>query len=190
MAGDKRSANESVLGTSQRLLAICITLPLALSSLFSFLNNVSGWQGTLEFVIVPMLSMEGTFGNPAQTWRAIDSTLLGQIAFGAVSILELLVFVFCALAIGRMTTAFKASSANFAEAIRIAKLASIYAIFVWIFFFFTVAGDWFLIWQNPNLKPVQFDAVNYAAVALFSLICLHILEGDIATVDRSEGKAL
>lgn len=135
----------------------------------------------MDFVIAPMLSMEGTFGNPAQTWRAVDSNFLGQLAFGAVSLLELFVFAICAIAISKMMKTFKRSAAEYCGAIMVAKLASIYAIFVWIFFFFTIAGDWFLIWQNTDLKPVQFDAVNYAAVALFSLICLHILEGDIKT---------
>jgi len=169
-----------------RGLALLITLIPSSMSVFSFLNNISGWKGTMEHVIEPLLTMNNTHGNPLQTWRAIDSPLFANIVYGSITILEGLVFVIGFIAILKMLSARKLSAVCFCQGLKIAKVAAIYAFFVWGFFFYAIAGDWFLAWQNPDLNSLRIDAVNYGAMAIMSLISLHILEKEILGLDSGD----
>ena len=130
-----------------------------------------------------MMRMEQTFGNPLQVWRAIDSPALAAIAYGTIAALEGVVSLIGAAAIYLMIRARSDNAQKFIKGIRLAKATCVYAFFVWGFFFFVIAGDWFLVWQSADLKPVQVDAVNYSAMVVFTLICLLSLERDIAAAD-------
>ncbi|MEO0998557.1 MAG: DUF2165 family protein [Pseudomonadota bacterium] len=71
-----------------RLLLSALALIPACIGLFAFLNNLSGWSETVQRMVYPMLNMQGTFGNPYQTWRAVDSLAFANAAYVAVFSLE------------------------------------------------------------------------------------------------------
>ena len=155
-----------------RGLLIAIALIPACMGLFAFLNNLTGWNETVARMVQPMFSMEGTFGNPAQTWRAIDSMAFANVSYFAVFSIEGLFGLLALAGIASMLRDFSRPAAEFARGVRLVKSACIIAIFVYGFLFFTVGGDWFLAWQNPDLGGLQKDAVNYGITVALAYIVL------------------
>ncbi len=155
-----------------RLLFCALALIPACIGLFAFLNNLSGWAETVQRMVYPMLTMEGTFGNPYQTWRAVDSLAFANAAYVAVFSLE---GVFGLLALAgafAMLRSLKAPDEHFQRGMRTVKTACMLGFFVYGFLFFTVGGDWFLAWQNPDLVGLQKDAVNYGLMVVLTYVLL------------------
>ena len=157
---------------AERPLLIAIALIPAFMGVLAFLNNLSGWDETVQRMVHPMLSMQGTFGNPGQTWRAVDSLGFANVVYVVVFTLEGL---FGLLAIGgivAMIRGYSKPDAGFQLGLRIVKTACMLAVFVYGFVFFTIGGDWFLAWQNPDLDGLQTDAVNYGIVVAIVYVIL------------------
>ena len=157
---------------ADRVLLIAIALIPACMGIFAFLNNLSGWEETVARMVEPMFSMEGTFGNPAQTWRAIDNPTFANLSYLSVFVIEGLFGLLAIVGIVIMLRRFGRPAAEFVRGIRLVKTACVVAIFVYGFFFFTIGGDWFLAWQNPDLGGLQKDAVNYGVIVTLAYIVL------------------
>ncbi len=157
---------------AERSLLIGIALIPALMGVLAFLNNLSGWDETVERMVHPMLSMEGTFGNPGQTWRAVESTAFANLVYVVVFTLEGLFGLLAASGIVAMFRGFLQPEGRFPEGLRIVKTACMLAVFVYGLVFFTIGGDWFLAWQNPDLDGLQTDAVNYGIVIAIVYVIL------------------
>jgi len=161
-----------------RIVLSAIALIPACIGIFAFLNNLSGWEETVARMVHPMLSMEGTFGNPWQTWRAIDSSAFANAVYLLVFVVEGAFGILALVGMVRMLRSLSASGAEFRRGIRTVRTACMIAVFVYGFLFFTVAGDWFLAWQNPDLAGVQRDAVNYGLVVMLAYILLDTNYGE------------
>ncbi|MEO0998556.1 MAG: DUF2165 family protein [Pseudomonadota bacterium] len=61
---------------------------------------------------------------------------------------------------------------HFQRGMRTVKTACMLGFFVYGFLFFTVGGDWFLAWQNPDLIGLQKDAVNYGLMVVLTYVLL------------------
>ena len=156
----------------ERTLLIAVGLIPACMGVFAFLNNLSGWDETVLRVVYPMINMEGTFSNPAQTWRAVDSMALANTLYVFVFVIEGLFGLLALAGVVAMIRNFSASNSDFVSAIRIVRTACLIAVFVYGFFFFTTGGDWFLAWQNPDLDGLQQDAVNYSMIIIIAFVIL------------------
>ncbi len=141
--------------------------------LFAFINNITDWNGTLDRVVSPLLSMAGNAVRDTQGWRALDMPLLPHLAYGFVTALELCMGLLAAYAATGMVRHRNGAFSEFRQYRHIACLACMLGVFIYCFIFFTVGGDWFLSWKNENLVFLQGDSLNYATVLVIVFLCLH-----------------
>ena len=156
----------------ERLLIVGLALIPACMGLFAFLNNASGWGETVKRMVYPMVSMNGTFGNPAQTWRAIDSMLFADAVYLIVFCIEGIFGLIGFLGIGLMIRSLGAPQDQFLAGVNLVKVACLMGVFVYGFLFFTIGGDWFLAWQNQDLRALQQDAVNYGVIVTMAYLLI------------------
>lgn len=152
-----------------------IALMPALLGTFALFNNVSDYAGTLQNVLRPIMCMENTFNNPAQTWRAICSPPVFHATYILVMAVETVIAVLGWLGVLGIVRAIKQPPPAFAAACGVTSLACLIGIAVWGIGFFVVIGDWFLVWQGP-LKPFATDGVAYSTMMLICLFTVNLRE--------------
>lgn len=161
---------------ARRLSPIVLLLFPALWGWLGLLNNVSGFSGTRDFAVRPMLEMSDTYGNPAQTWRAVTAPWAATVALVAITAAEALAGLFSTIGIIRLIGARGGSGETFDAA----KTAGIYgcllAIMVWGIGFMVIAGDWFLSWQSASSIDGQLGGMIYALPSMLALVVLLLPE--------------
>ncbi len=153
-----------------RLSLIAMALFPTLWGLFSLLNNTSGFSGTVQFAVQPMLAMTDTYGNPAQTWRAIDSLIVAQIVLGLITMVEGLAGFMGLIALIKMIRALNAPYANFEQAKAWLVASATLAVLVWGIGFAVIAGDFFLAWQSKQTLATQIGGLIYAIPCFLTII--------------------
>ena len=159
---------------TDRILQTGLALVPACLGLFAFLNNVTDWEGTVERVVYPLLSMTGSNTEAAQGWRAINSPLMADICYGVVTSLELVVGLLALSGVIIMGRACNNNLPAFHKGSRLVRRACQLGIIIYCLIFFTIGGDWFLAWKNENLIFLQGDALNYAMVLTIVFLFLHL----------------
>lgn len=153
-----------------RLVVLALALFPTLWGILSFLNNTSGFDSTVEYGVKPILAMTDTYGNPAQTWRAITVDWAASMVLIGMTILEATAGVLGAIGMFKMIRAFRGSYAGF----QIGKLFVIggctCAILVWGVGLMVIAGDWFLAWQGKTGLNTQLGAMIYVVPCFLTLI--------------------
>lgn len=172
MWGEPDMRDQKLHDRFDRVLLIGLALIPACMGIFAFLNNLSGWEETVLRMVYPMISMQETFGNPAQTWRAIDSMLFANVVYAVIFVIEGIFGLLALYGAVSMIRKHGQPDDGFTNGIRIVKTACMLAVLVYGLFFFTIGGDWFLAWQSPNLIALQKDAVNYGVVIILVYIIL------------------
>lgn len=157
---------------SIRLTKVVIALMPAFLGLFALLNNLSDYKGTLDHVLVPIMCMKDTFGNPAQTWRSLCSVPLMHTVFIAVIMIETIICAVGFWGVYRMASTVRATSAAFRDSCRLTSLACLLGILVWGLGFFVIIGDWFLVWQG-DFKPFRTDGLTYSAIMIICLLAIN-----------------
>ncbi len=163
---DKTAYFKRLLQTALAFVPVCM-------GLFAFLNNVTDWNGTMERVIFPLLSMADNAASDTQGWRAVGSPALAHLAYGFATTLELLMGLLAAFGAVGMIRHRKGSLAEFRRGSHWVCLACLLGALIYCFIFFTIGGDWFLAWKNENLLFLQSDSLNYAAVLAIVFLYLH-----------------
>jgi len=163
-----------------RILQIALAFVPACMGLFAFLNNVTDWNGTMERVTFPLLSMAGNTASETQGWRAVGSPTLAHLTYGFVIALELGMGLIAAYGAVGMIRRRNGPAAEFRRYSHAVCLACLLGAFIYCFIFFTVGGDWFLAWKNADLLFLQGDSLNYAAVLAIVFLYLRFFESDLA----------
>ncbi len=161
--------------TIDRILIILLTcIPMCMGVL-AFVNNIADWSGTLSHVVTPLVTLDSLRDVPQFHWRALPRSLAPVVYFGVTS-LELIVGLVAGFAVVSMLRRLRDSTAAFTVACQLAQRSCTLGIIIWLFFFFVVAGDWFMAWRNPSLVGVQRDSLMYASASTFILIALRAAE--------------
>ena len=153
-----------------RLSIILMALFPTLWGLFSFMNNTSGFAGTAQYAVAPLLSMSDTYGNPAQTWRAITSPMAANIFLAIITAVETLAGLLGLWSIFKLLKAFKDTPKAFEDAKSPLVLSCVLAILVWGVGFAVIAGDYFLAWQSKTTLATQIGGLIYAIPCFLTLI--------------------
>lgn len=156
--------------TTVRLALIIMGLFPTLWGLLSLLNNISGFSSTVQYAVAPLLSMTDTYGNPAQTWRAIDSIWAAKIALSLITAVETAAGLMGLLAIIKMLQTLQAPYPVFEQAKTYLVIACVLAIGVWGIGFAVIAGDYFLTWQSESGLATQQGGLVYAVPCFLTLI--------------------
>lgn len=147
---------------------IAVLILPALLGIFGFLNNVSGWQGTVNFAIKPLLAMDGTYDIYWQKIRAVDSLLISKIALFGITATETAVGVLNATAIVLMIKNFN-NPQKYNTAKNFAFVGCALGVLVWGAGFIAIAGDFFLAWQSGGLNT-QLGGLIYMLPCFLALI--------------------
>ena len=138
--------------------------------MFAFLNNVSGFDSTLEYAVTPMLSMEDTYDNPAQTWRAIKADWLAFLGLILITAMQTTAGILGFIAIYKMFVMRHESYDKFIIGKMFLISSCLTAVMVWGIGFMVIAGDWFLAWQSKGGFNLQFSAMIYTLPCLLILL--------------------
>ncbi|NBB71472.1 MAG: DUF2165 family protein [Alphaproteobacteria bacterium] len=158
--------------SARRSTQIVLLLFPALWGWLGLLNNVSGFAGTAELAVAPLLAMTDTYGNPAQTWRAITAPWAAPVALVLITAAETVAGLLATVGIVRLVQRFRAAPAAFDEAKVWGMLGCLAAVLVWGIGFMVIAGDWFLSWQGANGIEGQLGGAIYAVPCLLALLAL------------------
>jgi predicted small integral membrane protein len=173
---DHRPSEESTLfpshATATRLVPIVMLLFPGLWGALALLNNLSGFGGTVNDAIRPLLAMTDTYGNASQTWRAVTAPWAAPLALVAVTAMETAAGVLSLIGIGALVRNFRAPAAAWNRAKVPGILGCLAAILVWGIGFMVVAGDWFLSWQGKAGIQGQLGGLLYALPAMLALLVL------------------
>jgi predicted small integral membrane protein len=172
--------------TIDRTLTVLLTCVPMCMGVLAFVNNISDWNGTLSHVVTPLLTLDALRDVPQFRWRALPGAAAPFVYLGVTSV-ELIVGLSAGFAVTAMLRRFGGSTTAFSEACQIAQRSCTLGIITWLFFFFVVAGDWFLAWRNPSLVGVQRDALMYAGAAAFVLIGLRSAEVRLLSAEQTAG---
>ena len=157
----------------KRILQISLAFIPACMGILAFTNNITDWNGTMDRVVLPLLSMVDNKAYLTQGWRAVNGQLLPGIIYGFVTALELLMGLVAACGAIGMIWYRNHPFTEFRKFRNIACLACMLGVFIYCFIFFTLGGDWFLSWKNEDLLFLQGDSLNYATVLAIVFLCLH-----------------
>ena len=167
---------------ADRTLAVLLTcIPMCMGVL-AFTNNMADWTGTLSHVITPLLTLEALRDMPQFSWRALPAAW-APACYVFVTSIELVVGLVAFVSVVTMLRRFRAPTTRFVDACHVAQRACTLGTITWLFFFFVVAGDWFLAWRSASLIGVQRDSLMYAAAATFVLIALRATEARLLRAD-------
>ena len=156
-----------------RILQTGLAFIPACMGILAFINNITDWNGTMDRVVLPLLSMVDNEAYASQGWRAVNGQLFAGIIYGFVTTLELLMGLVAAYGAGGMIRCRNSPFTGFRKFRDIVCLACMLGVFIYCFIFFTVGGDWFLAWKNDSLLFLQGDSLNYAMVLAIVFLCLH-----------------
>ncbi len=156
--------------TMVRLSIVAMALFPTVWGLLSLLNNTSGFGGTVQYAVFPLFSMTDTYGNPAQTWRAIHSMLVAQIGLVLITAIETLAGITGLVAMVKLLRTLCAPYAEFEQAKGWLVLSCTLAILVWGVGFAVIAGDYFLAWQAKTTLATQIGGLIYAIPCFLTLI--------------------
>ncbi|MDE0284524.1 MAG: DUF2165 family protein [Gammaproteobacteria bacterium] len=157
----------------RRILQISLAFIPACMGILAFINNITDWNGTMDRVVLPLLSMLDNKAYSTQGWRAVNGQLFPGIIYGFVTTLELLMGLAAAYGAVGMIRYRDGPFTEFRKCRDIVGLACMFGAFIYCFIFFTVGGDWFLAWKNDNLLFLQGDSLNYALVLTIVFLYLH-----------------
>ena len=101
--------------TTVRASIIVMALFPTLWGILALLNNSSGFAKTAQYAVAPMLAMTDTYGNPAQTWRAIHSPFAGEIGLILITLFETLAGLFGLWSIVKMIKTINAPFQDFQQ---------------------------------------------------------------------------
>ena len=153
----------------KRFALIVMALFPALWGLLGGLNNATGFTGTVNNAVGPLIAMTDTFGNPLQNWRAITAPWAATAGLVLIMSMETLAGILGVVALAVMLANIRGGAADFAKGKAWMILACLCAILVWGVGFLVVAGDWFLAWQAKN-PQVQSGAMIYFLPCALALI--------------------
>jgi predicted small integral membrane protein len=150
-----------------KLLKIALVAGVALVMTITTINNILMPAATYGAIALA-LSMETTFKNPMEIWRAIVSPGLLWVIAVIIIAAEALGAVLCWVGAARMWGA-RASAAQFNQS----KSTALFGLtFVGLFYFLgwlVIANEWFGMWQSTKMNVLQ-DAFRLFGEAILIAI--------------------
>ena len=169
--------------TLDRILALLLScIPMCMGTL-AFVNNMADWNGTIAHVVKPLVTLEALRDAPNFSWRALPASW-APILYLFVTTIELVVGLVALAAVITLLRRFRATTTAFVDACQIAERACTLGAITWLFFFFVMAGDWFMAWKSPGLVGVQRDSLMYAGASVFVLIALRATASRLLGADH------
>jgi predicted small integral membrane protein len=146
---------------SVRYTKIMIALFLASLGLITAFNNITDY-GTNFKAVQHVLSMDTTFANNTMRYRAITAPWLHTFFYLVIILCELLMGL-CFL-IGAIQLYRSRYAEDFNQRKRYIYIGATIGLFVWLFCFMIIGGEWFSMWQAKQWNSQQATFRNYMTV--------------------------
>jgi predicted small integral membrane protein len=133
-------------------------------------NNITDYDSNFQF-IRHVLMMDSTFADNHGMWRAIKSPAVHTIFYISIIAWESMTMILCWWGAIRLTRALTASPATFHQAKRIAIVALMLSLLMWLVAFLTIGAEWFLMWQSKtwNGREAAFRMFTVVGIVLIFL---------------------
>jgi predicted small integral membrane protein len=147
------------------------------------LNNTTDYASNHVFVR-HVLMMDSTFPGNGGMWRAINSPVLHTAFYLTIIAWELLTAVLCWWGAIRLLNARGRTSTEFERAKSVAVAGLSLGLFMWLFAFLAVGGEWFLMWQSKNWNGQE---AAFRMFTVLGIVLLLVAQPDKETDPGSHG---
>jgi predicted small integral membrane protein len=134
-------------------------------------NNITDYGSNFIFVS-KVAGMEDVFSREHTAWRAISNTSLHHIIYLTIILTEICIAVLLLLGSVKMIRNYKSSAEAFHSSKNLTITGLALAILLFIVFFITIAGEWFLMWQSEQWNAQQ-TAFSLSIIFLMALIFMN-----------------
>lgn len=148
-------------------IAVAFTFYMALVCF----NNITDYSSNFTFVS-KVSGMEDVFSRESTGWRSIQNTTIHHIMYISIILVELCITATLMAGSLKMIRNYKSSAEVFqsSKKLTITGLAS--AMLLFLIFFITIAGEWFLMWQSEKWNAQQ-TAFSLTTIFLLALIFMN-----------------
>ena len=150
-----------------RTTKVLLIFAVAVFYTFVVLNNTTDYASNYAFVR-HVLMMDSTFPGNHGMWRAINSPVLHTVFYLTIIGWEFATMLLCWWGAVRVMNARRHTTREFEEAKSLAVAALSLSLFMWLFAFLAVGGEWFLMWQSKtwNGQDAAFRMFTVVGIVL------------------------
>jgi predicted small integral membrane protein len=134
-------------------------------------NNLTDFDSNYQFVR-HVLMMDSTFPGNHGMYRAIRAPWLHLALYISIIAWEIVTAVLLWWSAVRLMRALRFSAAQFNAAKRLAILALAMSLSMWLVAFYSIGGEWFLMWQSHTWNGQEAAFRNIVIVGLVLLFVL------------------
>lgn len=150
-----------------RAAKIALVFGVAIFYSLVVFNNITDYDSNYQFVR-HVLMMDSTFPGNHGMWRAMNQPALHTMFYVSIIAWEFATMALCWWGGFRMLRARRGTSAEFERAKSVAVAALTLGLLMWLVAFFSVGGEWFLMWQSNswNGQDAAFRMFTVVGVVL------------------------
>lgn len=156
-----------------RYSKIALVWSIAFFTSLVVLNNTTDYGSNYGFVS-HVLKMDTTFPDNAGMWRAIESPFLYHMAYILIIIVEAVVAILCWVGGFRLLKSVQ-NAEEFNQTKSIAVIGLTLGILLWFTGFFTIGGEWFLMWQSKIWNGQQ---AAFRLTVILGIVLLYLIVSD------------
>lgn len=153
-----------------RLIKIMLVASIALFFTLVAYGNIVDYSSNWAFV-QHVLSMDTTFKSPMLMSRQILNPQIQTAAYWTIITAEIMAALFCWLGAAILFW-HRQDEKQFSAKKQIANIGLAIGLFLYLFCFLTVAGEWFAMWQSTQWNAEQ-TASYLSLIILLSLVFLN-----------------
>lgn len=168
-----------ILRLSKTLLPLLVGIYFLLAGIDNMIDPSAN-----RTYIAHVLSMDTVPVDSPLGWRALRSPAAAHLLLIGLTAWELATASLCLLGSGHLLRQVRGSRQEFSRAKGWAVAGLTCGLVEWLFFFLTLAGEWFQLWRGAMSAPLDVAARMFAVTAL-CLVYLTQDEGVPAITDAS-----
>jgi predicted small integral membrane protein len=154
-----------------RLIRISISLAFTIYMTLVCFNNITDYSSNFTFVS-KVAGMEDVFSQETTGWRSIQDNTLHHIMYISIILVELCIAILLMSGSIKMISNYKSSAEVFQSSKKLTITALATAVLLFLIFFITIAGEWFLMWQSEQWNAQQ-TAFSLTTIFLLALIFMN-----------------
>ena len=136
-------------------------------------NNLTDYDSNFNFV-VHVLKMDTTFPGNRAMWRAIHFPSVHHAIYWLIIFVEAVIAVLCWMGGFRLFRSIN-DATRFNKAKGVAIIGVTLGIILWFTGFFTLGGEWFLMWQS---KTWNGQEAAFRLVVILGIVLLYLIQPD------------
>jgi predicted small integral membrane protein len=158
-----------------RMAKLLLVAGVALFYTLVVINNLTDFDSNYQFVR-HVLMMDSTFPGNRGMGRALTSPWMHIAFYASIIAWEITTTILLWWGVAGLVRAVRKGAAQFNAAKRVAIVALTVSLLMWLVAFYTVGGEWFLMWQSHTWNGQDPAFRNFA---MFALVLLFVVQPDV-----------